>query len=117
MTDKMFTTEAASKALKWILGKDSTAVATWFTIGLGWVFYEYVYKPERAEERKARIEVAAENAKAIAEVRTMAAAEGKQCDADKERYAKLAESLMRMKNVAMSSADSATSQSEFDCDP
>lgn len=97
--DNVISTKAASKFLTWIFGKDSTAIATWATLGLGWMFYQYVYKPERAEERKARVEesvrVAAENAKSMSEMRAMADAREANCDKEKDRLYKGQEALMQ----------------------
>lgn len=98
MVDKVFSTEAASKALKWIFGKDSTAVATWITaaalIVVSYQFYERVYIPNRNEDRALQKQIAEEHTKAVAEVRAMAESQGKACDSDKERLFKANENLM-----------------------
>jgi hypothetical protein len=129
----LFTTEAASKAFKWILGKDSTAVATWITaiaiLAASYLFYERVYLPGRNEDRALQRQLAEEHTKAVAEVRAMAEAQGKACDNDKERLFKANEALMNRVDRMLeqqrfgysSAADAGVVASpvpsEFDCDP
>jgi hypothetical protein len=131
MVDKMFTTEAASKALKWIFGKDSTAVATWITAGallvVSYQFYERVYLPGRNEDRALIHRLAEEHTKAVAEVRVMAESAAKACDSDKERLFRANENLMNRVDRMLESRTVnrplfdpgvvSAPLPEFDCDP
>lgn len=115
------TNKAAGKFLTWILGKDSTAIATWATIGLGWVFYQYVYKPERDEDRRAQVQVAAENARGMDRVATAMREEGEKDRAvyveDQRRDDARYDQLFNRAFAFPDSPPVASTGYEFDCDP
>lgn len=95
----MFTTEAASKALKWILGKDSTAVATWLMLGAGawagWYVYQNGYLPEQERNRQQTMRVWEKLDESVTKIQAIADAKDVACDKDKERLYKANEALMQ----------------------
>jgi len=132
MVEKIFNTKLIGKVTTWILGKDSTAVASWITagavIGSGYFFYERIYIPNRNEDRALHLRVSQEHVKAVAEVRAMAESQGKACDQDKERLFKANEALMNRIDTMLErrvvwpqepSLNGVVGSSgiEFDCDP
>lgn len=131
MVEKMFTTEAAAKLLKWIFGKDSTAIATWAMLGAGawggWYVYQNGYLPEQERSRQQALRVWEKLDASVAKIQSIADTQDAACDRDKERLYKANEALMnrvdrmleqqRFGIRPMTDLGVAASPPEFDCDP